>query len=247
VPIHLTGELATMIGDADALGVEAAAEPRYWRLDWPEQNFNKGIECLRAIRFGLKSIETAVLKEAKEDIHCGIMMRTKDAQFQAALKLPEFQAVSACLVSHYNAVFMELEESFSDSVPTNDVFEERLNQLDTLKCKKMTGSVWQDKMAALVDALEKNVHKPHGKHLRTRNSLKHSDDPEGGFAHFHQGMADDSLAELSVFLQSLKAMFLKLDEVVDAIVKSGSHPHRIFSEAQISQASPRTPRTPRSM
>jgi hypothetical protein len=189
------GALAGKIASAKAMGSEAAQEPRYWRLDWPTSTFDQGIACLYALRFNVNAIEHAVLKAGKEE-----GMRNKTDAFQMALKLKSFSGeggLRELLDKHYEAIMKALEDSLGDHA-SHDVFVNRLGEVDNLDARETAGH-WQ----ASFDLFCKELNAEYKKGFASKQVLT---------------LHDDALAEMSVFVEALKCMFVELDKVLDAVV-----------------------------
>jgi hypothetical protein len=205
IPARAGGMLAK-IGTAQSLGSEAQQEPRYWRIAWANSRFNQGIACLGKVRSCMMSIETAVLfflDEDKRDIE------VKSEMFQQAIQLKSFSGengVRKVLMDRYEKIMEVFIDSLGD-YGNPDVFVKRvkiltdkdekhyeaLNRLEETKdWKEQTYDVFVKELAAAY----------------TKKGAP-SKEPET--------MKKDDLSEIAVFLESLKAMFIALDLVLDAV------------------------------
>jgi hypothetical protein len=199
------GALAGPIGNAKSLGDEAAQEPRFWRLDWPTDNYDQGIACITSIRFNLLAIEAVVLSKPDTENN-----RTKTEVFQKAIELESFSGpggVHDVLKDHYASI-MELFENSLGDIASQDVFLERLNSLNKMKARDSAKS-WPTVMTKWHEALNKEYQRTHSHSiLRSPRSTKQDLDNLGG----------DALAEISVVVECLKSIFTQLDKVLDVIV-----------------------------
>jgi hypothetical protein len=200
-----TGGLAGPISNAKSLGFEAAQEPRFWRLAWPTDNFDQGISCITSIRFSLLAIEAVVLSKPDAENN-----RTKTEVFQNAIAMESFSGpggVHDVLKDHYGSV-MELFEASLGDIASQDVFLERLNSLNKMKARESAHS-WGAVLTKWHDALNKEYQRTHS-HLILRRSREAKQDLDN--------LGEDALAELSVVVEGLKAIFTQLDKVLDVVV-----------------------------
>lgn len=198
------GAVVGKIATAKALGAEAALEPRYWRLDWPTSNFDQGCACLSALLCSVRAIETAVLRKKNKD---DAYPTRKTSVFQASLNRESFKAADGLkniLLDHFDAIMDSLEETLLDHA-SHDVFLQRLKSIESLKARD-TARKWNEAMTKFTKELNDyyydNYKKEFGATKKEPDSLK-----------------SDELAELSVFVESLKTMFTELDKVLDTIVE----------------------------
>jgi hypothetical protein len=184
------GALSGAIGAAASMGNEAALEPRYWRHDWPTSKFNQAIACLQKCRFCLDSIENIVLKDGK-----------KSALFQDVTRLPECLEVKKVLHDHAMKVMESVGMAIED-LAGNDVFIQRLGEIepDNLVAIKTFGS-GTAALDKLCDAL--NTGDFGEKYMKAKSVEDISEDP---------------LADCSLVVESLKAMFGSLDETLESVV-----------------------------
>jgi hypothetical protein len=190
------GGVAGGIDLAASLGNEAYMEPRYWRLEWPESVYNQGIACLTAVRFKMMAIESAVLFPPDKD-----SMQQKSDVFLTALKCKNFTekgGLRDILMIRYGGTMKAFKEMLQDDAyKTSDVFAGRLESLDHMK--ELESTKWQEKYEAFTKELQEEYRK-----RKPRTDL--------------EDLRPDDLAQLSVFIESLKAMFVELDKVLDAVV-----------------------------
>jgi hypothetical protein len=176
------------IGAAQSLGNEAALEPRYWRHDWPEAKFNKAISCLNTLRFCMGSIQNIVVNREGQ----------KSAVFKKAINLPAFNDLALALSHHTKTVMEAVAVSCQDRYESDDVFLLRLAEVstDNMTARKTHGG--DHGLTKLCEELNKNQ-----EFLQATNLDDISYDP---------------LADCSLLVESLKAMFLDLDATLEMVV-----------------------------
>jgi hypothetical protein len=191
------------IGAAETMGNEAALEPRYWRHDWPTGKFDKAISCLKTLRFCVDSIESVMLNEDG----------TKKDVFIAAIKLKEFSdkatGLKTKLIGHTTKVMEEVEKQIQD-LAGNDVFMERLTEIqpDKLKARDTFDEVWR---SALI-----GDEKEAGGYYTALNAPKFRN--ENIVSAKAKDVGQDPLAECSLLVESLEAMFVVLDETLEKVI-----------------------------
>jgi hypothetical protein len=176
------------IGAAQSMGNEAALEPRYWRHDWPEAKFNRAISCLNNLRFCLNSMKNIVVNREGQ----------KSEVFKHALELDAFKILASDLEKHTMKVMEAVEMSCQDRYDSDDVFLLRLKE------------VAPDKMSA-----RKTFGGRHGlmelcKALNTKKEFLQATNLDD--------ISYDPLADCSLLVESLKAMFLDLDATLETVV-----------------------------
>jgi len=190
------GALVGAINAAQNMGNEAALEPRYHRHDWPASKFDQAISCLKTMRFCLDSIENIVL-DAKT--------RVKSNLFIEATELDACKGangVKDMLISHTKGVMQSVMLALDD-LAGNDVFMNRLQEIkpDKLQGVLTSGTAWQGAVEKFCNAL--NTGDFGEKYMKAKQVEDVSDDP---------------LADCSLVVESLKAMFLDLDVALEATV-----------------------------
>jgi hypothetical protein len=200
--------VADAIGAAESMGNEAGMEPRYWRHDWPTDKYNRGISCLKTLRFCLDSIaRTMITADGK-----------KKQLFMDVLDLPAFINLKATLVNHVTQVMETVEKSIQDfpgdGVTGYDVFLEnaRLNGIEenNMIARKNFDEVWREKMKTLFEELNKSMFETQtSKSMFGRTTASQ---PAGAQV---QDISEGPLAECSLLVESLKAMFEDLDTTLE--------------------------------
>jgi len=188
--------LAGAIGDAASMGNEAALEPRYWRHDWPTSKFDQAISCLRTLRFCLNSIQNIVLNAKRE----------KSKLFLAATSLPVFSGAGGLkelLLSHTKAVMHEIDQKIED-LARDDVFEQRLPSIksENLAARSAFGTTWTGALDKFCKAMNDG---DFAKQFIQKKATE-------------EDISKDALADCSLFIESLKAMFADLDATLQAVV-----------------------------
>jgi hypothetical protein len=190
------GGVAAGIADAASFGNEAYQEPRYWRLDWPLDIYNQGISCLTSVRFKMMAIEAAVLSEPDENDK-----QQKSDVFKMALRCNSFAGeggLKTILEIRYQGTMEAFVETLKDDAyKTSDVFVKRLQSLDHMN--ELESTKWTTKY----DDFTKELQSEYKKRA-----------PKTDLENLHI----DDLAQISVFIESLKAIFVELDKVLDAVV-----------------------------
>jgi hypothetical protein len=188
--------LADAINAAESMGNEAALEPRYWRHDWPEAKFNSAIASLKTLRFCLDSIESIMVNDDGK----------KSKVFMEAIKLDACCApdgVRAKLKAH-TANVMEAVENAIQDLAGNDVFIQRMDEVDVenLAARKTYGVIGR---GSCVIRLCKELNTgAFGKEFMKAKSV--------------QDICQDPLADCSLLVESLKAMFADLDATLEMCV-----------------------------
>jgi hypothetical protein len=205
------GALNGAIGAAESMGNEASMEPRYWRHDWPTDKYNKGIACLKTLRFCLDSIEKIMLEDNGK----------KKGVFEKAISLKAFCDLKEILLTHTTKVMETVEQAVQDiaaeGVTSYDVFVEtaRLKGIDKeeMKARQTFDTVWRDALEAVFKALNVELFGEKADPSRTFFS-------SGGSKPAPEKLEDISegpLAECSLLVESLKAMFEDLDATLETL------------------------------
>merc|ERR1719223_855888 len=100
------GALRIDIATAEALGVEALEEPRYWRTPWKSEVFAKCCQKADRIRLAMRSIEAVATSKADKG---GLL---KDGPYAGLLEMATFQELAKVLLKKH-AVIGKLLAVFS--------------------------------------------------------------------------------------------------------------------------------------
>jgi hypothetical protein len=221
------GALMGAIGAAESMGNEAALEPRYWRHDWPTAKYEKGIACLKTLRFCLDSIESVMVLDDG----------MKKPLFIEMINMPEFKVLKDTLMLHVQKVMETVEKSIQDFPPDGvtsyDVFLEKARlkgiKSDCLTARKTFDVVWRDALGLEKDDMGNE--KGFCKALNSRKFAVPAPADKSMFSldFLAQQQAEtpsqdkgdiskDSLAECCLLVESLRAMFADLDATLEAVV-----------------------------
>jgi len=182
------GKIMGQINSAAGLGEEAAQEPRYWRTAWPEVMFTRAISCLYTLRFCITSIEFS-------STHMVNGARVKDDHFIAATSLDSFAAVRDALMDQLQFIRDQLEKKMTLETG-GDVFKTRL-QLDSDALSTTRGTNSKKALDAFM----------------AEWTLKAKTRPPGKAT-----LEEDPIADMSLFVCSLQAIFAELDAVQRSVV-----------------------------
>lgn len=198
------------IAKAAFMGNEAALEPRYWRHDWPTAKFEQAMSCLKTLCFCLDSIENIMLdkkgnkKQLFLDVTNLAACKGQEPPLVDGKRVGwvEPNGLKAVLVSHTENVMAAVATTIED-LAGNDVFIDRLDEIEPGKLKAMNtfDMTWRNALDAFCNAL--------------------NTDPE--FCKKYMGnnvedIIDDPLADCSLLVESVKAMFTDLDAALQAVV-----------------------------
>jgi len=183
------GKILGQINSAAALGVEAEQEPRYWRTPWPHAMFSRAVSCLYTLRFCINSIEFSATHVVKGS-------RVKEEHFIAATSLDSFKDVREALVNQMKFIREQLEKKMTLETG-GDVFLTRL-QLDGESMSTGYGEASKKALDAFMAEL---------------NSSSVKRRPPG-----EKSLEEDPVADMSLFICSLQAIFAELDAVQQSVV-----------------------------
>jgi hypothetical protein len=203
------GALLGAIGAAETMGNEAGMEPRYWRHDWPADKYNKGIACLKTLRFCLDSIERVMLEEDGK----------KKEVFKKVIDLKAFRDLKEVLLKHTAKVMETLEKGIQDiaaeGVTSYDVFVEtaRLQGIakEQMTARQTFDMVWRDALEAVFKALNEKLFSDKSKTFFSSSSSKPGREAK------LEDISEGPLAECSLLVESLKAMFEDLDATLETL------------------------------
>jgi hypothetical protein len=190
------GALTDAINAAEGMGNEAGLEPRYWRHDWPAAKFNSAIACLRTLRFCLDSIQNIMINEEGK----------KSKVFMEALKLDACRGttgVKAKLKSHTANVMMAVEKALQD-LAGDDVFIDRMEEVDLEKLPARATFEVAGRDACVKRLCQELNTGAFGKEFMKAKSV--------------EDISHDPLADCSLLVESLKAMFAELDNTLEMVV-----------------------------
>jgi len=183
------GKILGQINSAAGLGEEAAQEPRYWRHSWPDAMFTRAISCLHTLRFCISSIEFS-------STHMVNGSRMKEDHFISATSLVSFAAVRDALTKQMLFIRAQLEKKMTLETG-GDVFLTRLQ----LKGDSMSTSYGEASKKAL------------SAFMAELNSSAAKRRPPG-----EKSLEEDPIADMSLFICSLQAIFAELDAIQQYIV-----------------------------
>merc|ERR1719265_14017 len=183
------GALRGLIAGAKTMGDEAYEEPRHWRAPWPTATYGRAITCLSTLRFTLASLEGGVTKmKASGEAQ-------KEDHFLDVLKMDSFDAVRKCLRSRFDETKVNLERAL-----TNETGASLMN----FSQSQMLSSYLAEKHGVAMKAIEKFVEE--------FNKQKHKD------LESDETLEDDPIADMSILVESLKAIFAELEAVNEIMV-----------------------------
>lgn len=178
------GALRGMIADAGAMGSEAFEEPRYWRVAWPTDTFSRAVTALSTLRFTLASLEGGVTN-VKADGRA-----EKEEHFIAALKLTEFGSIRKLLKQRFDNTKIALEKALNNE--TGETL------MDFSKSQQLSSDLGKIKEED-AKAIENFVKAFNGGEMR-----EIADDGT---------LEDDPIADMSILVSSLQAIFDELEAV----------------------------------
>jgi len=183
------GAMRGLIASAATMGSEAYEEPRYWRAPWPTATFDRAISCLSTLRFTLASLEGGVT-ELKANGEAA-----KEDHFLDVLKMDTFDAVKKCLRSRFDETKVNLERALNNETGAS---------LMNFSQSQMLSSDLQEKHGVAMQAIKAFTDE--------FNKQKHRDLPEDGT------LESDPIADMSILVESLKAIFSELEAVNEIMV-----------------------------
>lgn len=183
------GALRGMIADAAAIGDAAYEEPRYWRAPWPTATFDRAINCLSTLRFTLASLEAGVTQMKPSG------EAAKEDHFLVVLKMDSFDVLRKMLKAHFDETKVNLERAL-----TNDTGA----SLMSFSKSQMLSSDLAEKHSTAMKAVDNFVIE--------FNKEKQRDLPADGT------LEDDPVADISILVCSLKAIFGELEAVNEIMV-----------------------------
>merc|ERR1719265_206834 len=183
------GALRGLIANAVSMGNEAYEEPRYWRAPWPTVTFERACTCLSTLRFTLAALEGGVTNMDKNG------EAKKEDHFLDVLNMDSFKEVKKCLTQRFEETKTNLERAL-----TNETGASLMN----FSQSQMLSSDLAEKHGVAMKAI--------GDFVEEFNKIKHRELPEDGT------LEDDPIADMSILVESLKAMFSELEAVNEIMV-----------------------------
>jgi hypothetical protein len=209
------GGVAAKIARAQTMGNEAYQEARYWRTPWPKSRFDQGVACLRAVRFNVMAVETAVLGAPDAEDQ-----QMKCKTFQAMIALKSFSGeggLKDTLMNHYKGIMKAMVDSLGDKsmwekgTAGGDVFIKRMESL-----KDLEEGIRSTEEGAKTGTQDWNAEG--GKFERFCEDLQELYAKTNSSGQQIDTLCEDALAEISTFVQSLQCIFVELDKVLDLVV-----------------------------
>jgi len=183
------GALRGMIADASALGDAAYEEPRYWRAPWPTATFGRAIDALSTLRFTLASLEAGVTNALPNG------EAVKEEHFLNVLKMDSFDAVRNLLMARFDDTKANLEKALTNETGASLMSFARSQMLSSdLGEKHSTATKALDEFVAEFNKQKQRV-------LAKDGTLE-----------------DDPVADISILVCSLQAIFAELDAVNEIMV-----------------------------
>jgi len=183
------GALRGMIANATTLGDAAYEEPRYWRAPWPTPTFDRAIDALSTLRFTMASLEAGVTQAQPNG------EAKKEEHFLEVLKMDSFDVVRNLLSARFDDTKASLEKSLTNETGAS---------LMSFSQSQMLSSDLGEKNSAAMTALDAFV--------ADFNKQKHRGLPKDGT------LEDDPVADISILVCSLQAIFAELEAVNEILV-----------------------------
>lgn len=183
------GALRGLIANAVSMGNEAYEEPRYWRAPWPTVTYERACTCLSTLRFTLAALEGGVTNMDKNG------EAKKEDHFLDVLNMDSFKVVKKCLTQRFEETKTNLERAL-----TNETGASLMN----FSQSQMLSSDLAEKHGVAMKAI--------GDFVDEFNKIKHRELPEDGT------LEDDPIADMSILVESLKAIFAELEAVNEIMV-----------------------------
>jgi len=183
------GALRGLIASAATMGGEAYEEPRYWRAPWPTATYNRAVSCLSTLRFTLASLEGGVTNVKASG------EAAKEDHFLDVLKMDSFDVIRKCLRSRFDETHVNLEKAL-----TNETGASLMN----FSQSQMLSSDLAEKHGVAMKAIDDFT--------AEFNKQKHKDLADG------ETLEDDPIADMSILVESLKAVFAELEAVNEIMV-----------------------------
>lgn len=183
------GALRGLIAGAEAMGAEAYEEPRYWRSPWPTGTYGRACTCLRTLRFTFASLEAGVTTVK------GQGEAAKEDHFLEVLKMDSFDVIRKCLKSRFDETRVNLDRALNNETGAS---------LMNFSQSQMLSSDLAEKHGVAIKAIEDFT--------AEFNKMKHRDLEEDGT------LEDDPIADMSILIESLTAIFAELEAVNEIMV-----------------------------
>ena len=183
------GAMRGLIASAATMGGEAYEEPRYWRAPWPTATFDRAVSCLSTLRFTLAALEGGVTNLKSSG------EAAKEDHFLDVLKMETFDVVRKCLRPRFDETKTNLERALNNETGASLMNFSQSQMLSSDLAEKHGVA-----MKAIADFVEEF------------NKQKHRDLAEDGT------LEDDPIADMSILVESLKAMFSELEAVNEIMV-----------------------------
>lgn len=178
------GALRGMIADAAAMGGEAYEEPRYWRVAWPTSTYDRAVGALSTLRFTLASLEGGVTNVKFDG------RSEKEEHFIAALKLNSFGDIRTLLKRRFEATKIALEKALQ-----NETGETLMSFTKSQQLSSDIGEM-EAKTNAAIEAFVKEFNSQKMREIGSDGTLE-----------------DDPVADMSILVTSLQAIFNELEAV----------------------------------
>lgn len=183
------GALLGLINDASALGDAAYEEPRYWRAPWPTATFGRAVTALSTLRFTLASLEEGVTQPKPGG------EAAKEEHFLDVLKMESFDIVRKLLRARFDETKVNLEMALTNETGAS---------LMSFSQSQILSSDLAEKHSAALKAIEDFV--------TEFNKQKPRAIAE------NETLEEDPVADISILVCSLQAIFGELEAVNDIMV-----------------------------